>query len=86
MSPTPKEWPRHLRERHEWKQYDYLDLKWPKSYVRYNQNRPVHIAPGFEIANLKEYMKRQRRRFPNKVFKVIKDGYGHEIKWRGADE
>ena len=68
------------RERHTWKQYDYLDLEWPKTYILRSQ------WEGFEIANLKEYMKRQRQRFPNKVFKVIKDGYGHEIKWRRVDE
>jgi len=75
MSLTPP----HLRERHEWRQWDYLDLRWPKTYI--------HPFSGevFEIPSLREYMKRQRLRHPDRVFKVIKDQIGHEIKWRIGD-
>jgi len=83
MSPNPQEWPRHLRDRHEWKQYDYLNLDWPKTYF---SNPYTMNEDKCEINSLREYMKRARAQHPLRVFKVIKDGYGHEIKWRWADE
>ena len=73
------------RERHTWTQYDYLDLEWPKQYCYTMLSEGVPNST-FEISSLKEYMKRQRTRHPDRVFIVIKDQWGHEIKWRRADE
>jgi len=78
MSRTPLP-PNTTGEPYEWKQYDYINSDWPKSYVI---NAFTPAEEKYEIHSLREYMKRARAQHPDRVFKVIKDGYGHEIKWR----
>ncbi|GAI98037.1 unnamed protein product, partial [marine sediment metagenome] len=49
---------------YEWKQHDYVNLDWPKSYVvnAFRRNEET-----YEINSLSEYMKRTRAQHPDRV-------------------